>query len=91
MLILSENVLLLLGTPNMHLLKKYAPGDLNTHMTLLPLLPLKPQSHVSVVKIVKQRITSTIKEEWTAASSWRTHKERESLDRQTVAYVLGDK
>ena len=39
MLILSENVLLLLGTKNMHLLKKCAPGDWNTHLPLLLLLP----------------------------------------------------
>ena len=39
MLILSENVLLLLGTRNMHLLKKCAPGDWNTHLPLLLLLP----------------------------------------------------
>lgn len=46
----------------MHLRKKYAPGDLNTHMPLLLLLPLKPQSCISVVKIVKQRIISVKKE-----------------------------
>lgn len=57
-LILSEHVHLLLGTQNMHLRKKYPLRDLNTHVPLLLLLPLKPQSHVSVVKNVKQRITS---------------------------------
>lgn len=60
--ILSENVLFLPRTQNMHLRKKYAPGDLNTHMPLLLLLPLKPQSCISVVKIVKQRIISVKKE-----------------------------
>lgn len=57
-LILSEHVLLLLGTQNMHLRKKYPPRDLNTPVPLLLLLPLKPQSRISVVKNVKQRITS---------------------------------
>lgn len=50
----------------MHLKKKYAPGDLNTHIPMLLLLPLKPQSCISVVKIVKQRIIC-VKEEWEAA------------------------
>lgn len=53
---LSEHVLLLLGTQNMHLRKKYPLRDLNTHVPLLLLLPLKPQSRVSVVKNVKQSV-----------------------------------
>lgn len=69
---------LLLGTKNMHLLKKCPPGSWNIYLPLLLLLPLKPQSLASVVETVKQK-AKNIMEEWAALHSWGPHKEREAL------------